>query len=120
MNGVTISHAWQCIDPNEVYKVAAELNRILVSGGIVRVTDDNTESSSSPKYMELAPGAKNWTGPRITANQLKHAGFAVTEMEFNKTNFPSPALRIWHREHKRPKYTFYLEAQKAGKVKYKG
>ena len=120
INGITISHAWQCIDPKEVYQVAAELNRVLVSGGVVRITDDNTESSKSPCYAKLAPGAKNFTGPLLTRNQLIHAGFKTREMQWNETWFPTSILNIYHRERKEPRYVFYIEGRKEGKVKYHG
>lgn len=109
VNGITISHALMYVDLVNWPAVCAEFFRVLRHDGVVRITEDDTESAESGRYQQMYPGAACATGPSMVRTFLERAGFAVMDCDCTQTFFENIKLLIAHREHKVPKYVFYIE-----------
>lgn len=116
VDGITISHAIQNVELKDRIAVFKEFHRVLRKDGVLRITDDDTESLDSPRFnqpvwfhgRQVSP-----TGPYQVFRTMKEAGFRFSMvMKATTTLFPTDQLIIAHREHKVPRYVFYVEGQK--------
>jgi ubiquinone/menaquinone biosynthesis C-methylase UbiE len=112
VNGITISHALMYVTKDDWPGICKEFYRALCVDGVVRITEDDTESTHSGRYKVLYPGAAIATGPVMARMFLESAGLTVKDCAHNQTFFSTNALLIAHREHKVPKYVFYAEGIK--------
>lgn len=116
VDGITISHAIQNIKRENWSSVFGEFYRVLRKEGVIRITDDDTETPSSPRYKKpvMYKGKPvTPTGPGSVRFYLKQAGFRlVMDQKADATLFESVDLLIAHREHKKPHFVFYIEAVK--------
>lgn len=112
VDGITISHALMYVEAKDWPFVFSEFYRVLMPGGVVRITEDDCETETSPRFTDPWPGYKTLTGPAMTKIALDFAGFKAHICRANQTFFPSGALLIAHREYKVPNYVYYAEGQK--------
>lgn len=122
VDAITISHALQNVAPRDLKAVIWEFARVLRVGGVLRITDDETEDPKSPRY------GKPWVGPhgsvhptgRVTMGMaIVAAGLRLHHQPFGGTEFlEAPHLvLIYHREKNwgmsgDGRYVFYLEGVK--------
>ena len=109
VDGITISHAFQCVEPGHVGFVLCEFFRVLKIGGVLRITDDNTEFKSSKRYKELVPGAKIYMGPHIMRKDLEGVGFTVVDQPRDRSLSSNPWMMIAERP---DDYVFFIEGIK--------
>lgn len=114
--GITISHALMYVPLYRWAEVCAEFYRVLMPGGVVRITEDDTERPSSPRYWKPYPGAACETGPVMARSILGAVGFYVRDCEADEAS--DPRLIIAHRAHKVPNYVFYIEGIKGEVVRW--
>lgn len=125
VDGITISHALYMVPEREWPEVLAELHRVLKPGGVLRVTEDDNESPTSPHYHGYSspPGTPRelrlgvwWnsvtqTGPAMMRRHLEAVGFTVYDMEIGDTHFEDGSLLIALR-HEQPPHYFFMEGVK--------
>lgn len=109
VSGITISHALMYVDQSEWLDIFREFHRVLVPFGCVRITEDDCESPESPRTEKPWPGFVTRTGPIMTGKLLTDAGFAAHVCRADETYFIDDSLLIAHREHKCPRYVYYIE-----------
>lgn len=109
VDGITISHAFQCVEPGQVGFVLCEFFRVLRVGGVLRITDDNTELVTSKRYQELVPGAKIYMGPNIMREDLEGVGFTVVDQPRDQSLSSNPWMI---RAHRPDDYVFFIEGIK--------
>lgn len=109
VDGITVSHALMYVAERDWPFVVGEFYRVLKPGGVVRITEDDTESPASGRYRQLYPGAAIATGPQMAARHLAAAGFAVRHCRADQTHFVDGSLLIAHRD---PSFVFYIEGIK--------
>ena len=106
---ITISHALMYVEAKDIPFVFSEFHRVLVPGGIIRITGDDTENPQS-----LAFGG--WTGdepfvtltsPSIVGGWLERAGFDVRQVDENTTFFSDTS--ICQSFHRGPPHVFFIE-----------
>ena len=111
VEGITISHALVYVAERHLSSVLADLFRVLVPGGVVRITEDDTERETSARKNTLWPGTVTPTGPHMMAKHLHEAGFLVREVGRNETHFSDRSLiQSWR--HADPPYYFFIEGIK--------
>lgn len=111
VDAITISHALMMLLPEEWPAAFAELYRVLKPGGIVRITEDNTEDPESERYGAGAwPDALALTGPKVIRKALREAGFVVNTVTASTSNYRDLSLLQAHHGDE-PKVTF-LEGRK--------
>lgn len=110
VEGITCSHATMYLPLEDWPAFLAEVFRVLQPGGILRVTEDNTEDPESERFGGYTD-AVTLTGPRMMRAQLKAAGFRVREYAADRTGFHDGSLlQAWHGP--APK-CFWMEGRKA-------
>lgn len=109
VDGITISHALHILTPAEYAAFIAECFRVLKVGGVIRITDDDTETPTSMRHKTPWFEAKTLTGPRQTWEALQVAGFVPYFMEHNKSRFTDETLLIERRD---ISYVYFIEGVK--------
>lgn len=107
--GITISHALYAMPETQWDFILGECFRVLCPGGVLRITDDDTESTSSPRHKEPYPGIACRTGPEMAKRHLVLAGFTAHSTGPDQTNFVDGSLIQAYRD---PGYTFHVEGVK--------
>lgn len=111
VHGITISHALMYVAASDWPSVLADLFRVLMPGGVVRITEDDTESETSARKNDPWPGMVTSTGPHMMARHLRDAGFLVREVGRDETHFSDRSLiQAWR--HADPPYFFFIEGIK--------
>lgn len=110
--GITISHALMFLTPNELEVFVKEMFRVLKPGGVVRITEDDTENPQSTMYGtgNLKSGPKCLTGPKMMRQVLEQAGFSVYDVGKSQTHFTDNSLIQAYRGG--PPERFFIEAVK--------
>ena len=94
VDGITISHALMFLTPSELRTFAKEMNRVLKYGGVVRITEDDTENPLSTMYGtgNIKSGPRCLTGPQMMRKTLESAGFKVYDVGKDQTYFTDKSL----------------------------
>jgi hypothetical protein len=109
VEAVTISHALMYCKPELLFAVLADIWRVLVPSGIVRITEDDTFDPASERFGG-APDARLLTGIVQMSNALRSAGFIADWLMPDQTNFGDTSLiQRWHGE---PPKIFHIEGIK--------
>lgn len=96
VEGITCSHAAMYLPLEDWPAFLAETYRVLQPGGILRVTEDNTEDPESERYGGYTD-AVTLTGPTMMRRELKQAGFKVRLHTAETTGFKDKSLlQAWH------------------------
>jgi hypothetical protein len=96
VEGLTESHGLMFLPLREWPALFAEIARILEHGGVVRVTEDNTEDKRSPRYGGF-DGAVTLTYPLLVIDHMEQAGLHAGRVKQNETFFKDRSLmQAWH------------------------
>jgi ubiquinone/menaquinone biosynthesis C-methylase UbiE len=110
---ITISHGLSQISEEGWNHACGEFFRVLEVGGIIRITDDDTESLTSKRRENPFPGVNSLTGPYMARRHLRAAGFVVADVGPYATHFKDTSILI-HLRIAKPSYVFYIEGAKPG------
>ncbi len=107
--GVSISHALMYLPLSLWTEAFAECYRVLEAGGILRVTEDNTEDPESERHGGWHD-AITLTGPTVVREQMKQAGLKPRKQAADTSGFVDKSLcQHWHGDE--PK-VFFCEGRK--------
>lgn len=96
VEAITISHAAMYVALADWPPVFAEIARVLEPGGIVRVTEDNTEDPESERYGGWHD-AITLTGPTMMRKHMRAVGLTVRSQTATSTGFRDDSLlQAWH------------------------
>lgn len=109
VDGITISHALHILTPVEYDAFLRECYRVLVHCGVIRITDDDTETPTSMRHKTPWFEAKTMTGIGQTADALSRAGFLVYPVTNLTTQFNDDSLLIERRD---LSYVYFIEGLK--------
>lgn len=89
-----------------------EMWRVLKIGGVVRITEDDTENPLSDMYQTgcMASGPHCLTGPKMIREMLEKAGFTVCDVDQTTTHFNDTSLMQAYRGG--PPKRFFIEGVK--------
>ena len=94
VEGITISHALMFLTVPEIETFMKEARRVLCIGGMIRITEDDTENPASDTYktgcMESKPNSL--TGPKMMRKILEQVGFKVFDVDEATTHFHDESL----------------------------
>ena len=94
VDGITISHALMFLTVSELEKFTTEMWRVLRIGGVVRITEDDTENPLSDTYQTgcITSNPSCLTGPKMMRTMLEGAGFKVYDVDRTTTYFVDSSL----------------------------
>lgn len=95
VDGITVSHSLMYVLPEDWPEVMREFARVLRPGGVVRITEDDTEHPGSRTYGKGWQGsqpAKILTGPAMVRRYLEGAGFTVHDVDERTTHYTDGSL----------------------------
>ena len=111
VEAITISHSLMYLPLDRWTTLLYEVYRALEPGGILRVTEDNTEDPESERFGGWHD-AVTMTGPAMMRPYLKDAGFKVRKHTATSTGFRDRSLlQAYHGGE--PK-VFFVEGRKPG------
>ncbi|MEO6508400.1 MAG: methyltransferase domain-containing protein, partial [Patescibacteria group bacterium] len=112
VEGITISHALMFLTLAELETFMGEMWRVLKNGGVVRITEDDTENPKSSMYKtgNIKSGPNCLTGPKMMRTYLEKAGFTVYDVDRETTHFHDKSLMQAYRGGA-PKF-FFIEGVK--------
>lgn len=93
--GITISHSLMYVALEDWPRVFAEFARVLRPGGVIRITEDDTEHPDSVLYGKLWNGSepgRTLTGPKMARGFLEQAGFTVHDVTAKTTKYKDRSL----------------------------
>lgn len=94
--GITVSHALMYVALEDWPKVFREFARVLVPGGVVRVTEDNTSHPGSRTFRSGWRGsdpALTLTDAEMVMRHMRAAGLKAFEQSAETTRFADDSLR---------------------------
>lgn len=109
VEGITISHALMYVPKLNWEYVFKEFARVLEPGGIIRITEDNTEDPDSERFGGWHD-AVTLTGPKMMAAQLRKAKLIVQKVNADTTFFSDRSLMQAH--HGSEPKVFFVEGRK--------
>lgn len=91
---ITISHALMFLNVMELEAFLKEAKRVLKIGGVIRITEDDTENPLSDTYKRGCRPARPQclTGPVMMGKVLESVGFTVFDMDEKTTKFEDDTL----------------------------
>lgn len=94
VDGITISHALMFLTLPELEKFTKEMFRVLLKGGVVRITEDDTENPLSNWHQtgNVSSNPKCLTGPKMMRKILEGIGFKVYDVDRSTTYFYDKSL----------------------------
>lgn len=112
VDGITISHAIMFLTVPELKTFMKEAWRVLKTGGVIRITEDDTENPSSDMYGTgcIASGPRCLTGPKMMREILEEAGFKAYDVDRKTTHFYDESLMQAYRGG--PPKRFFIEGVK--------
>lgn len=112
VDGITISHALMFLSVSELEKFTKEMWRVLKVGGVVRITEDDTENPLGDMYQTgcVASGPRCLTGPIMMREMLEKVGFTVYDVDRATTHFCDNSLMQAYRGG--PPQRFFIEGVK--------
>jgi SAM-dependent methyltransferase len=110
VDAATVSHGLMFLRTEEYLEFFAEVRRVLKSGGVFRVTEDDCENPDCGKYGLPSRNPPSETGPKMMRTELMKAGFDVYDLPWNETHWIDNTL-IQH-FHGDPPRVFSMEAIK--------
>lgn len=109
VQGITVSHSLMYVSAADLPGVLAEIARVLAPGGVLRLTEDDTENPESERFGGWHD-AVTLTGPKMMGAALRKAGLRVLKQDATTTAFRDGSLlQAWHGAE--PK-VFFLEGRK--------
>lgn len=117
VHGITVSHALMYVAEKAWPTVLGEFARVLRPGGVVRITEDNTEHPDSRTYGTGWRGsepAATLTGPAMARRHLEAAGFTVYDVDAGTTRYVDESLR--QSQHGEEPHVFYIEGVRESSV----
>lgn len=109
VEAITISHSLMYVPLSAWPAALAEVARVLEPGGIVRVTEDNTEDPESERFGGFHD-AVTLTGPTMMRDHLKAAGLRIRKQTATTSGFRDMSLcQAYHGQE--PK-VFFIEGRK--------
>jgi hypothetical protein len=109
VEAITISHGLLYLPiPNWPY-VFKEIARVLEPGGIVRITEDDTEDPESERFGGWHD-AVTLTSEKLVATHLRKAKLIVQKVDADTTMFTDRSLIQAH--HGAPPKVFFIEGRK--------
>lgn len=88
IEAITISHALMYVSVADWPAVFKELARVLQPGGILRVTEDDTENPDSERHGPgMWPDAVTATGPKVVRKHMRAAKLIVNQRAFDETGY---------------------------------
>jgi ubiquinone/menaquinone biosynthesis C-methylase UbiE len=110
--GITISHALMFLNLLELEAFMKEMWRVLKVGGVVRITEDDTENPLSDMFQTgcVESGPHCLTGPKMMRKMLSRVGFTVYEVDRKTTHFIDSSLMQAYRGG--PPRRFFIEGVK--------
>jgi len=112
-DAITISCVMYAVREDDWPFVFQEFYRVLVPGGVVRITDGDTEHPDSRFYntpYESGYGPTVLTGPRMMRQHLLDAGFDVHDVTAATTMYRDDSLL--QDRHGYPPHAFFIEGVK--------
>lgn len=110
VDGITISHALMYVDAAQWPMVMHECARVLKPGGVLRITEDNTEHPDSRTYgvgWRGSDPAVTMTGPAMARQRMESAGFTVHDVTSETSYYPDGSLR--QTQHGDAPHCFWIE-----------
>lgn len=94
VDGITISHALMFLTVDELQVFMKEAWRVLSPGGVIRITEDDTENPASDMFETgcIPSGPRCMTGPAMMREVLEEAGFVVYDVDRETTHFYDNSL----------------------------
>lgn len=95
VEAITISCVLYAVREDDWPKVFREFYRVLEPGGVIRITEGNTEDHDSRHYnipYESDYGPTVLTGPQMMGHHLEDAGFEVYDVDAVSTVFSDHSL----------------------------
>jgi SAM-dependent methyltransferase len=109
VDAITVSHMFLYVPLPDWPVALAECFRVLKPGGVLRVTEDNTEDPDSERYGGWHD-AITLTGPKMIRAALKEAGFIPRKMHEGQSLYRDLSLcQAWHGDE--PKVCFFEGAK---------
>lgn len=110
--GITISHALMYLHDSEWPKFFSEVSRVLVGGGVVRITEDSTRDEQSARFAgwKGSAPAVTLTSPGMVRDYLERAGLVGHDVDAASTRFSDSSLM--QSQHGDAPDVFFIEGQK--------
>jgi hypothetical protein len=107
--GITISHTLMYVAETDWPRVFAEFARVLEPGGVVRITEDETQDPSSTRFggWQGSQPAVTLTHPAMVKAALERAGLRAVEVTKDTTHFRDRSLL--QAQHGDPPQVFFME-----------
>ena len=116
VSGITVSHSLMYVDDRDWPRVFAEFARVLAPGGVIRITEDDTEHPASSRrggWRGSEPAVAQ-TSARLVAAALADAGLVPLEVDATTTHYRDRSLL--QAQHGDPPDVFFLEGRRPSAV----
>lgn len=107
--GITISHALMYLEADGWPRFVAECARVLVPGGVIRITEDDTATHGSRRIggWRGSEPARTLTDPAMARRYLEAGGFTVHDVTAETSHFSD--LSLLQAQHGDPPDVFFIE-----------
>jgi hypothetical protein len=114
--GITVSHALMYVAESDWPAVCREFARVLVDGGVVRITEDSTEDPRSSRVggWRGSQPAVTLTSAEFVKAQLRRAGLVAVDVTADVTQFSDRSL--CQAQHGAAPDVFFVEGVKVAGV----